>query len=198
MHTPRILLLTLLCACSVDVDEGLQPLEPDDIDQITAGDASGHDRGGLFTFTDIATTECTCREGEEDGFGCDTFVLGAEGVWVEQDDGVAEITAWPPALDPFTLRGGFWKTGDVIAGGVESTSLGVLIHRLSGTIEAEHALTASWQTRAQLRFGGETYDCDLVFEFDAQYVAPEEGQSCVFDEDCHPAQPHCVDKTCAP
>jgi hypothetical protein len=198
MHAPRILLLALLPACTVDVEDGLRPLEPEEVDHITPGDATGRGRGGLFTFTDIATNECTCREGEEDEFGCDTFVLGAEGLWVEQDDGVAEITAWPLALDPFTLRGGMWATGHVLAGGVESTSLGVLIHRVSGTIEAERNLTASWQTRAQLRFGGETYDCDLLVDFDAQYVAPEEGQECVFDEDCHPAQPRCVDKTCVP
>lgn len=190
---PRV---ALLSACTIDVDEGLRPLEPGEVDQITAGDARGGDRSGLFTFTDIETSECSCREGDEDAFGCDTLVLRAEGLWVEHDDGVAEVTAWPPGIEPLRLRGGMWATGHVLAGGVESNGLGTVIHRISGTVHHERSLKASWQVRAQLHVAGTAYDCDMLVELEGLYVAPEDDQTCAFDDECHPARGHCVDSIC--
>jgi hypothetical protein len=148
MTLPRSFLLLLLTACATDGSDGTDgDLEPSDVADLPAGDATGSAASGTWMIS-IRTTSCTTACSAT---ACTVGETTNARFQVIQTNGAL-------TLDAFTrLRGGIDGDGGFLVGGSSMQSGIELIGRMTGTLAG-----SSLVGEAVVRQRGTPGDCTVV------------------------------------
>ena len=208
-HRPALLVALVLAAAASCQSQALSigagpPLELDDVEELPPGDAQGDDVSGGYLFVRFDVVRCECRDGSAEVFGCSLpWELGADGLWLEQDDGAltARLIRGSQLDSEFSLAGGIDADGRFEIGGSYDvvdfqSTVGQGYHLARGTVEPMETIAMAWTTRAQFVDAGESFDCDVDADFELVWWPPDEQGECISDDDCHPTAPFCAGGTC--
>ncbi|MEM6290511.1 MAG: hypothetical protein AAGA54_04570 [Myxococcota bacterium] len=202
----RLLALTLLVLPACQGDDlsvgGGEPLEPDDVEEMPAGSASGTLATGAYLFTGVDRGPCACRSGTE-SVVCDSGTLAGDGLWIQQQDGAIEVRLFEAEqiLDDVVLHGGLDDDGTVYFGGKntvteEGEPAGHTLNDVQGTLEPRGRGELRWAYRVEAIIAGESFDCDVTLGLSIDWWDAEAVSSCGSDAQCHPSRPFCVDDAC--
>ncbi|MBV1858364.1 MAG: hypothetical protein KUG77_08120 [Nannocystaceae bacterium] len=202
----RVSTLLFLAATACQGDElsvgGADPLQPEDVDDMSAGDAVGEAANGAYLFTGFETRACGCRSGSETRV-CGDAELAGDGLWLLQNDGALEVRVFDGTeiRDDLVLRGGIDADGLVRLGGVNTVidagePAGQAINDVEGTLEPGGRGELTWKYRVEAVLGSESFDCDVVVDLSIAWWDPDTIESCTFSSDCHPDRPFCVEEVC--
>jgi hypothetical protein len=170
--------LFVAAGCSeTSVGTGHPPLGRADVENIEEGDAQGSDFSGRYTITSFDVTRCDCREGS-DAFDCSTFELAAEGIAIEQDEGLLEAQAIVDGdiVPDIRFGGGVDSDGSFQMGSVlEATNefgdpIGTTFQLVEGELDGASALAALWMTRLEAVLDGTSIDCDVDYEIEGNRI----------------------------
>ncbi len=199
-----VLAIPLLACSGQDLSVGGgDPIEGDDVNDISSGSAIGTDASGAYLFTAFDVVGCGCREGSSSNFcGLDWTVAG-DGLLLDQQDGALEMRLFESngVAGDFRVAGGIDTDGAVKVGGMSSVStesgpIGQATHLLEGSVVARGRVSVQWLMRAEFIEAGESFDCDLRTDVELVWWDPGDAASCADDNDCHPLRSRCVDDVC--
>ncbi len=183
---------------------GGQPLEKEDVDEVPAGAAQGAGASGAYLFTDFSVERCSCRDGNEEDFGCALrWDLLADGLWLDQAEGALSASPiFGNTIDrQLTLAGGIETDGTFEIGAAwdiqDDTTVGQGFALIDGKVDPQTSIDATWSFRAQYLDDSVGFDCDLDFHTSLVWWSPDTTTGCSSDDQCHPEQPYCIDEMCS-
>lgn len=181
---------------------GGEPLEPEDVDDMSIGDAVGDAASGAYLFTGFDTRACACRTGSE-ALVCGEAELAGDGLWLQQNDGALEVRLFDETevQDDLVLAGGIDADGQVRFGGVNTVTeggdpVGQAVNDVEGSLEPGGRGELTWTYRVEAVLGADSFDCDVVIDLSIAWWDPDTIETCTFASDCHPGRPFCVDDVC--
>ncbi|MGH1346371.1 MAG: hypothetical protein ACRBN8_32690 [Nannocystales bacterium] len=182
---------------------GSEPLDPEDVDDISEGDAVGDAASGAYLFTAYETRACSCRSGSTARV-CENTELAGDGLWLLQNDGALQARLFneTEVQDDVVLHGGIDADGELRLGGVNTVTefgepVGQAINDVEGTLEPGGRGELTWRYRVEAVLGSESLDCDVVVDVSVAWWDPDAIESCTFASDCHPDRPFCVQDVCS-